>query len=134
MFPGVSNGSYGGPNLIGDYVGVIAIGNNFYGVFCGNNTPDLANFPNGIVYQRNADFNTHTLLDLANNPVPASIDPFFFQSYRIRLLFHRLSELPSLRRLHLSTKAPPKMDLESKSAWSGRQRHHRSSFFSSIFK
>src|SRR5262249_34232388 len=43
------------------------------------NTPDNANFPNGIAYQRNANFATHVLTDLANNPVAASIDPFFFR-------------------------------------------------------
>jgi len=72
-----ANGSYAGTNPIGDYAGLIAVGNDFYGVFCGNNTPDNANFPNGVVYQRNANFATHALLDLANNPVPVSIDPFF---------------------------------------------------------
>ncbi len=74
-----SNGSYTGPNPIGDYAGLIAVGKNFYGTFCGNNTPDLANFPNNVAYQRNANFTTHTLLDLASNPVAASIDPFFFE-------------------------------------------------------
>jgi hypothetical protein len=74
-----NNGAYPGPNPIGDYAGVIAVGKNFYGIFCGNNTPDLANFPNAVTYQRNANFTTHTLFDLGNNPIPASIDPFFFK-------------------------------------------------------
>jgi hypothetical protein len=65
---------------LGDYVRLQAVGSNFYGVFCANNTPDPKNFPNGIVYQRNADFTTHTLLQLDNiTPVPISIDPFFFK-------------------------------------------------------
>jgi hypothetical protein len=72
-----SNGSYLGPNPIGDYTHLMAVGKNFYGVFSGNNTPDLANFPSGVTYQRNADFNTHALKDLGNNPVNVSIDPFF---------------------------------------------------------
>jgi hypothetical protein len=74
-----SNGTYTGPNPIGDYAGLIAVGKNFYGIFCGNNTPDNANFPQGVTYQRNADFVTHTLKDLASTPVAASIDPFFFK-------------------------------------------------------
>jgi hypothetical protein len=64
---------------LGDYVRLLAVGGDFYGVFCGNNTPDTANFPNGVSYQRNADWATHTLLNLNNvTPVAPSIDPFFF--------------------------------------------------------
>ncbi len=40
---------------IGDYVRLLAVGTDFYGVFCGNNTPDTANFPSGVTYQRNAE-------------------------------------------------------------------------------
>ena len=41
---------------------------------------ELANFPNGVTFRRNADFNSHTLLALDNTtPVPVSIDPFFFK-------------------------------------------------------
>ena len=72
-----SNGSYGGPNPIGDYTHLMSVGNDFYGVFSGNNTPDLANFPHGVTYQRNHDFATKQLKDLANNLVNPSIDPFF---------------------------------------------------------
>ncbi len=64
---------------LGDYDYLQAIGHNFYGVFSANNTPDHTNFPSGVIYQRNADFGTKTLLDLSNNPVPISIDPFFFK-------------------------------------------------------
>lgn len=64
---------------LGDYIRIIAVGTNFYGVFCGNNTPDMANFPSGVTYQRNANFTTHQLLAADNTtPVPVSIDPFFF--------------------------------------------------------
>ena len=72
------NGSYGASNPIGDYDHVMAVGATFYGIFSGNNTPDLANFPHGVTYLRNADFTTHVLTDLASNPVAVSIDPFFF--------------------------------------------------------
>ena len=64
---------------LGDYVRLLAVGADFYGVFCGNNTPDTANFPNGVTYQRNADWNSHTLLGIDGvTPVAASIDAFFF--------------------------------------------------------
>jgi hypothetical protein len=64
---------------LGDYVRLLAIRSDFYGVFCGNNTPDRANFPNGVKYQRHANWNTRTLLDTDNlTPVQVSIDPFFF--------------------------------------------------------
>jgi hypothetical protein len=74
------NGFYGGINPIGDYDNVISVGRDFYGVFSGNNTPDLANFPNGVTYQRFADFNAHVLFADAAHTVttPVSIDPFFF--------------------------------------------------------
>ena len=65
---------------LGDYARLLAVGTNFFGVFCGNNTPDPANFPSGIAYQRNANWTTHTLLSTDNTtPVAPSIDPFFFQ-------------------------------------------------------
>jgi hypothetical protein len=75
-----ANGSYGGINPIGDYTHLMAAGKNFYGVFSGNNTPDMANFPNGVTYQRNVDWVGHVLKDLANNAVAFSIDPFFFRT------------------------------------------------------
>jgi hypothetical protein len=65
---------------LGDYDHLVADGKCFCGVFCANNTPDLSNFPNGVVYQRNANFVTHQLLKLDGTTVVApSIDPFFFR-------------------------------------------------------
>ena len=65
---------------IGDYLHMMAVGTTFFGVFSANNTPDNANFPNGVTYQRNANFTTHQLLAVDNRTVvPASIDPFFFR-------------------------------------------------------
>ena len=65
---------------IGDYERVTAVGTTFYGVFSANNTPDKANFPHDVTYQRNADFTKHVLLNLDNvTVVPVSIDPFFFR-------------------------------------------------------
>jgi hypothetical protein len=64
---------------IGDYIRLLAVDGDFYGVFSGNNTPDLANFPSGVAYQRAANWTTQTLLNTDNvTPVAASIDPFFF--------------------------------------------------------
>jgi hypothetical protein len=72
-----ANGTYAGSNPIGDYANLIAIGKDFYGVFSANNTPINANFPNGVTYQRNANFATNTLLNTDNvTPVAVSIDPF----------------------------------------------------------
>jgi hypothetical protein len=65
---------------LGDYAHLMAVGKDFYGIFSANNTPDLANFPNGVLYNRNANFTTNTLLDVDNaTPVNISIDPFFFK-------------------------------------------------------
>jgi hypothetical protein len=66
---------------VGDYLHLLAIGSDFFGVFSANNTPNNANFPKGVTYQRNASFATNQLLAVDNaTPVAASIDPFFFQS------------------------------------------------------
>ena len=65
---------------LGDYLHLMAIGNDFYGVFSANNTPDPANFPNGVVFQRNHSMSSKTLLDVDGvTPVDVSIDPFFFK-------------------------------------------------------
>ncbi len=68
---------------LGDYQYLMAVGTDFYGIFCANNTPDLANFPQGVTYQRNHNFGTMTLLDIDNvTPVNPSIDPFFVKVAR----------------------------------------------------
>src|SRR6266581_784650 len=65
---------------LGDYVHLMAVDKNFYGVFSTANTPNKSNFPNGVVYQRNVNWTTGTLLDIDNRtPVHSSIDPFFFK-------------------------------------------------------
>src|SRR3954451_10558478 len=59
---------------------MMAVGASFFGIFTANNTPDAANFPNGVIYQRNANFGTQTLLANDNiRPVAVSIDPFVFK-------------------------------------------------------
>ena len=65
---------------LGDYEHLTAVGKDFYGVFSASNVPNKANFPNGVKFQRNANFATNTLLDVDNStPVHPSIDPFFFK-------------------------------------------------------
>jgi len=63
---------------LGDYDYLLSVGNEFRGVFSANNSPDLANFPQGVTYQRAANFSTRTLTDGSGNPVAISIDPFYF--------------------------------------------------------
>ena len=66
---------------LGDWARIVAVGTTFYGVFCANNTPDPANFPSGVRFQRN--HTTTAPFGLLGNdnvtPVAASIDPFFFR-------------------------------------------------------
>ncbi|HEX6899365.1 MAG TPA: sialidase family protein [Thermoanaerobaculia bacterium] len=65
---------------IGDYVHIQAQGKDFYGVFSASNLPNLANFPQGVTYQRNANFTTQQLFRTDGvTPVAVSIDPFFFK-------------------------------------------------------
>src|SRR6266566_1600826 len=63
---------------LGDYDYLLSVENEFRGVFCANNAPDRANFPQGVTYQRAADFSAKTLTDGSGNPVAVSIDPFYF--------------------------------------------------------
>jgi hypothetical protein len=71
---------------IGDYNFLLAVGTEFRGIFSANNSPDPANFPEGVTYQRAVDpndWNTPqggpgTLTDGQGNPVAVSIDPFYF--------------------------------------------------------
>lgn len=65
---------------IGDYDHIMAVGRDFYGIFSASNVPNLANFPQGVSYQRNANFTTQQLFNVAGTTVvAASIDPFFFK-------------------------------------------------------
>jgi len=65
---------------LGDYAYIQAIGKNFYGIFSASNVPDMANFPQGVTYQRRANFTTHQLFRTDGvTPVAVSIDPFFFK-------------------------------------------------------
>src|SRR5262249_43271427 len=70
----------GGHVYVGDYQSLVAVGRTFYAGFCASNFPDLANFPSGVVYQRNADFPGHHLLTVEGKPVAHTIDPFFLRA------------------------------------------------------
>ncbi len=79
QFPDGPCTSFCGAGPIGDYAGLMAIGRNFYGIFSADNTPINGNFPNGVTYQRNANFSTNTLLGLnGTTAITNSVDPFFF--------------------------------------------------------
>jgi hypothetical protein len=65
---------------LGDYIKLLAVGKDFYGIFSASNAPSKANFPSGVIYQRNVNWATQTLLGNDGvTPVPVSIDPFFFK-------------------------------------------------------
>lgn len=67
-------------NWTGDYSYLMTHGRDFYCIFAADNTPDLANFPHGVRYQRNANFATKQLFNVSGTIViPRSIDPFFFK-------------------------------------------------------
>ncbi len=69
---------------IGDYAYVLAAGDEFRGVFSANNTPDPADFPQGVRYQRRVNATSKTLEDASGRSVAVSIDPFYFSSPVIR--------------------------------------------------
>jgi hypothetical protein len=65
---------------IGDYAGLTSAGNDFFGIFSANNSPDRTRFPSGVTYQRNHDFGTRRLFDVdGTTQVAVSVDPFFFK-------------------------------------------------------
>jgi hypothetical protein len=64
---------------IGDYANLVAVKENFYGVFSAYNEPSTGYFLNGPPYLRNYDPKNQVLLDTNFKPVAPSIDPFFFK-------------------------------------------------------
>jgi hypothetical protein len=71
--------------LLGDYAHLQSVGTNFYGIFSSLNTPDPANFPEGVEFQRKMNngrrpskTKPNVLQDASGAAVPSSIDPFFF--------------------------------------------------------
>jgi hypothetical protein len=66
--------------FLGDYLHLMAVDKDFYGIFSSDNTPDLSHFPHKVKFQRRKNFDTKKLLDLQNHEgVKTSIDPFFFK-------------------------------------------------------
>jgi hypothetical protein len=65
---------------LGDRLWIQAVGKNFHGMFTASNVPDPAAFPNGVVYQRKADWKLKQLLHPSGLTfVAPSIDPFYFR-------------------------------------------------------
>ena len=75
-----------GRTYFGDYIDLVAVGKDFYGTFCANNTPDPANFPAVMpTFLRNVNSTAHTLLGTDNSTtVDASIDPFFVTALELQ--------------------------------------------------
>ena len=59
---------------LGDYARLLTVDNAFYGIFSGSNHPDLANFPEGVSYQRNVNWEAQQLLDLDGMYYGARLD------------------------------------------------------------
>src|SRR5207237_10183742 len=66
-----------GQPQLGDYLHLMSLGKDFYGIFSSSNVPDDARFPCKVTFQRRADFKAKKLFDQDGNEVPASVDPFF---------------------------------------------------------
>ncbi len=66
-------------NELGDYLYMMAVGKDFFGIFSADNSPESAAFPaaSKVVFQREHD--AHTLYDTTHtSSVQTSVDPFFF--------------------------------------------------------
>ena len=63
--------------FLGDYLHLMAVDNDFYGIFSSNNNPDRSHFPCRVNFQRRED--QKKLRDLQGKEVSPSIDPFFFK-------------------------------------------------------
>ena len=81
-FPGEGPNSPGGDRIIGDYLYMMAVGKNFYGVFSSYNHLVNSTFPIGVTWQRNKTATGFLGID-GVTPVIASIDPFFFRTTEI---------------------------------------------------
>jgi len=77
--PPVDSDCGGGNILLGDYLHLMSVGNDFYGIFSSDNNPDRSHFPSGVKFQRREDRDQKKLLDLRGKEVDPSIDPFFFK-------------------------------------------------------
>jgi hypothetical protein len=86
-FPAQGAGAPGGTRIVGDYMNMIAVGKNFYGVFSAYNSLTSATFPAGVTWQRNktapGDPSPRFLGSDGTTTVAPSIDPFFFRTTEI---------------------------------------------------
>jgi hypothetical protein len=65
--------------FLGDYLHLMAVDKDFYGIFSSNNNPDRSHFPSRVKFQRCESGDHKKLLDLRGKEVSPSIDPFFFK-------------------------------------------------------
>jgi hypothetical protein len=65
---------------LGDYVGLLAVGKEFRGVFSAANLPEESNFPQGWPFKRDVNRSSHKLGNGAGGTTDPSIDPFYFSS------------------------------------------------------
>jgi hypothetical protein len=72
--PGVDQDQF----ALGDYAAMLAVDDEFRGVFASGNFPDKRNFPQDVSFLRTVDWSSKKLLDAGGRQVSASIDPFFF--------------------------------------------------------
>jgi hypothetical protein len=77
-FPVCELDSIRGQPRLGDYLHLMAVRNDFYGIFSAMNEPEESRFPCGVTFQRRKDSIRKTLLDLDGSEVCPSVDPFFF--------------------------------------------------------
>lgn len=86
-FPAEGAGSPGGARIVGDYLNMVAVGKNFYGVFSSYNSLTSASFPAGITWLRNKTADGDPMPRFlgvdGTTTVAPSIDPFFFRTTEI---------------------------------------------------
>jgi hypothetical protein len=86
-FPAEGSGAPGGSRIVGDYMNMVAVGKNFYGVFSAYNDLVNATFPAGVTWLRNKTpdgaMSPHFLGVDGVTTVSPSIDPFFFRTTEI---------------------------------------------------
>ena len=83
--PDANNPNKVGTFIIGDFQSLDSTGNKFYGAFSANNDPKLADFPQGVYYDRMFTIGTDNLTgqltqDATLDAQFTSIDPFFFSA------------------------------------------------------
>jgi hypothetical protein len=66
------------PPYLGDYIGLLAVKDEFRGVFSASNIPDPTHFPQGVKFQRFTNRTKGTLTNGQDNDIAPSIDPFYF--------------------------------------------------------